>query len=95
MKTYRLYAVSEVAAQALADKAHAFLIANNPAYAGSVARGETLRWAKPKQELDKDGKPFGEFYIEVEDKCIDCFTGVEQQKLDQAGKDFLAARVAK
>lgn len=40
---------TQAAAQELADRCHAWLIANDAAYSSSVAAGKTLRWAIPRQ----------------------------------------------
>lgn len=42
-------------AQALADRIHQWLIANDRAYAKSVADGQTLRWDVPRQQVDEKG----------------------------------------
>lgn len=63
----RMYADTEAKAQALADRAHAFLIANDSAYAKSVGDGKTLRWATPMQ--DSAG-----WWIAVADRCAGAFT---------------------
>jgi hypothetical protein len=39
--------LTENDAKAKADAIHAWLIANNPAYAKSVAGGQTTAWARP------------------------------------------------
>jgi hypothetical protein len=39
--------LTESDAKAKADAIHAWLVANNPAYAKSAADGQTLRWAIP------------------------------------------------
>lgn len=41
---------TQAEAQELADRCHAYLIANDPAYAASVAAGHTLQWAIPRQD---------------------------------------------
>lgn len=42
-------------AQAVANRIHNDLIADSPLYAASVAAGQTLRWAIPYQEKDRNG----------------------------------------
>lgn len=39
---------TQVAAQELADRCHAWLIANDEAYAASVVAGQTTAWAVPR-----------------------------------------------
>ena len=41
---------TQAAAQELADRCHARLIANDAAYAASVAAGQTLQWAIPAEQ---------------------------------------------
>lgn len=41
---------TEAEAQELADRCHAYLIANDEAYAASVAAGQTRQWAIPAQD---------------------------------------------
>lgn len=50
MSAWRLEFALEADAQTLADRVHAFMIANNRDYARSVGRGQTLRWAFPYQD---------------------------------------------
>lgn len=52
---------TQAEAQELADRCHAYLIANDPAYAASVEAGQTTAWAVPQEvfALDADGKPTG------------------------------------
>jgi hypothetical protein len=91
----KIYADSKAAADALQDKAHAFMIAADKNYAASVAAGHTKRWAIPQRDLDDKGQPVGDWYIFVEGKLLDAFAPVEHEKLDQVGKDELAAREAR
>lgn len=41
---------TQAEAQELADRCHAYLIANDPAYTASVAAGHTLQWAIPTHD---------------------------------------------
>jgi len=41
---------TQAEAQELATRCHEYLIANDPAYAASVAAGQTLQWAIPAQD---------------------------------------------
>lgn len=66
----KLYAISQAKAQEYADRAHAYLLANDSQYADSVAKGYTKRWAFPMQ--DKNG-----WYINVEERCIKEFSDTE------------------
>ena len=88
----RYIAASKADAEAAADKAHQHKIATDPAYAKSVAEGRTLRWSLPLQEVDKDGKPVGGYYIPVEERVLDAFNSVDQDKCDAQAKTVLAAR---
>lgn len=63
---------TEAAAQELADRCHAYLIANDAAYAASVAAGQTLRWAIPAQD---DGT--GLWAVVVDDRCLGALTPEE------------------
>jgi hypothetical protein len=63
-------------AQTFADKTHAWLIANNPAYARSVAIGQTLRWAFPYQ--DATPTVWG---VNVKDRCMGSLTVPEVSAL--------------
>ena len=87
----RLYATSQAAAQANADKAHAYLIASDEAYAASVAAGQTVRWAVPARDVDADGNPVGEWFIAVEPRCLGAFTDAELSRLDAEGLALLGA----
>lgn len=78
----RITAPTQAAAQALQDKAHAFMIANDPPYADSVAQGHTLRWAVPARDVDANGNPVGDWFIPVEDRCLGAFTADELLRVD-------------
>lgn len=58
-------------AQIFANKVHAQMIATNPAYAKSVAFGQTTAWAKPYQDRDSKGGVIGtSWYVNVKDRCL-------------------------
>ncbi len=62
---------TEAAAQELADRCHAHLIANDEAYAASVEAGQTLRWAIPTQQDD------GTWAVPVNERVFGCLTADE------------------
>ena len=65
----RLEFATQEEAQAAADKLHANMIAVDPDYASSVAKGHTTAWAIPDQERDADGKVIGpRWYVNVKDR---------------------------
>ena len=68
-------------AQAFCDKTHAQMIATNPAYAKSVADGQTARWDSPRQDLDDQGKPVGDPYVIVKDRIDPTLTPAERSKI--------------
>lgn len=63
---------TEAEAQELADRCHAWLIANDPAYAASVAAGQTLQWAIPTQDEDT-----GLWQVPVSERVYPCLTSDE------------------
>lgn len=63
------YLPNQNAAQTAADQAHAYLIANDAAYADSVAKGHTTCWCNPAEDE-------GGWYILVEPRLYPCF-GIE------------------
>jgi hypothetical protein len=67
----RIEAPTEAAAQALQDRVHSALIAGSPAYARSVAAGQTLRWAYPM----RDG---GAWSILLKDRALFALTPGER-----------------
>lgn len=91
----KLFAASEFAAQALADKAHAYLVEHDAGYAESVAAGRTTQWAMPTRELDDKGEPISDWHIPIEPRCIDAFDAAELEHLDAEGLQFMAARERK
>jgi hypothetical protein len=75
----RLEFDTKAAAQSKADAIHAWLIANDAAYAASVASGQTLRWAIPRQDVDKDGNVIGtKWHIAVKGRCMGALTAQEK-----------------
>jgi len=88
----RIYTSTEAQAQALADKAHAYLIERDAGYAKSVEAGRTTQWAVPTRDLDDNGEPVSDWYIPIEPRCIDAFESAELERLDAEGLEFVAAR---
>lgn len=64
-------------AQSFCDKTHAALIAEDAPYAKSVAAGQTVRWDSPRFDLDANGKPTGQPYVIVKDRCAPTLTPAE------------------
>lgn len=76
----KLTNTSKSKAQAWADKAHDYMIANDTAYAQSVKDGQTTAWDVPQQELDGDGKIIDPLWsITLADCCIGAFTAAERK----------------
>lgn len=76
----KLYAPTKAKAQEYADRAHAYLLENNAAYAADVAAGNTVRWAEPMQDrvgatLSNPGTPSGDWWIVVDARCEGAFKG--------------------
>lgn len=63
---------TEAEAYELADRCHAFLIANDEAYADSVAEGYTLQWAIPAQD-----EATGLWQVPVSERVYGCLTPEE------------------
>lgn len=63
---------TQAEAQELADRCHAYLLANDPAYAASVAAGHTLQWAIPAQD-----KETGLWSVPVSERVYPCLTSEE------------------
>lgn len=63
---------TEAEAQELADRCHAYLIANDSAYAASVAAGQTTAWAIPS--LDEET---GLWSVPVTERVYPCLTKAE------------------
>jgi hypothetical protein len=66
----KIYYTTEKEAQAAADKAHAYLIANDAGYAKSVDAGQTKHWSIP----EFDGK---QWFILAEAKVASEFPSVD------------------
>lgn len=64
---------TESASQELAGRIHAYLIANDEAYALSVEGGHTLRWAIPSQDEDT-----GMWSVPVSPRCVGALTDSER-----------------
>jgi len=56
-------------AQELADRCHAYLLANDPAYTASVEAGHTLQWAIPTQDEES-----GLWQVPVNERVYPCLT---------------------
>ena len=66
-------------ADTLAARVHTWMIANNAAYANSVTRGRTLRWAFSYQDLDTAGTPERpEWHVNLKARSFDALTGPEK-----------------
>lgn len=63
---------TQAEAQELADRCHVWLIDNDPAYAESVAAGQTLQWAIPTQ-----GEDSGLWSVPVNERVFPCLTKAE------------------
>ncbi len=72
---------TQTEAQELADRCHAYLIANDPAYAASVEAGQTLQWAIPAEafEMQEDGTrgAFLGWQVPVNERVYPCLTADE------------------
>lgn len=78
----RLAFATQGLAQAFADRVHAWMIANNLDYAGSVAAGQTTAWAKPYQDLDKFGVPLDTlWYINLKERSVTACSAPERAAL--------------
>jgi len=84
----KLYSLTQATAQARADSLHTRMLATDPAYAASVARGQTLRWCQPLQDMSIPAQigdlpvPLSAFwYCRVNARCAGVLTGGEQTKL--------------
>lgn len=74
----KYYFATKAAAQSKADAIHAWIVANNTGYAGSVTKGQTLRWDVPHQDLDDKGQPIGtQWYVNIDQKCNGALTAQE------------------
>lgn len=70
----RLEFATRLLAQAFADDVHSRMVANDSAYARSVASGQTLRWAIPYQ----DGLLW---YVNLKQRADKILTTVERTAL--------------
>lgn len=71
-------------AQARADEMHQWLIANKRLYAESVASGHTLRWAIPRQEVDRDGNVIdANWHVPVDERVIGALKPEERAKIPE------------
>lgn len=58
------------AAQDAAKAIHDKMVAGNPAYASSVTKGNTARWAVPYQDKDASDVPIDtKWHVTVKDRC--------------------------
>ena len=67
----RLEFNTQAEAQAKADAIHAWLLANDTAYAASVYAGNTVKWADAVQDVDESGKPI--WYVPVSSRCAGAY----------------------
>jgi len=67
---------TEAAAQELADRCHAWLFANDTAYAASVAAGQTTAWAIPTQAESADA-----WTVPVTERVLGALTDAERAEL--------------
>jgi hypothetical protein len=58
----RLRYATRLEAGTKANDIHAWMIANVPSYAASVAAGQTTKWANAYQDLDDAGVPISSFW---------------------------------
>ena len=88
----RLEFSTQEEAQAFADKMHANMIAVDPEYAKSVAKGHTTAWAIPYQERDEAGKVIGTlWYVNVKDRGRKAAEPGDLVKLKPFSKPVLVA----
>lgn len=67
---------TEAAAQELADRCHTWLIANDAAYAASVAAGQTVAWAIPQPTESADA-----WTVTVTERVLGALTDAERAEL--------------
>jgi hypothetical protein len=66
-------------AQAMADKIHQWMIANDAAYAQSVKDGHTTAWAIPYQDKDKDNKVINpDWFVNVKERSVKSLSAAEE-----------------
>ena len=75
---------TQAAAQELADRCHEYLIANDQAYAASVAAGHTLQWAIPAPVYANAEQGFNDsesvaigWSVPVNERVFGCLTAEE------------------
>lgn len=79
MSAWRLQAASQSAQQTLADRIHAWLIANSTDYSRSVSAGQTLRWAVPYQMRDQNGNVIDpNWQVNIKDRSYNALTAPEK-----------------
>ena len=66
----------QATAQAKADAIHAWLISNDSAYAASVSKGQTVRWAIPRN-IDDAGNPIVGWHVVVKNRALGALTALE------------------
>lgn len=66
-------------AQALADRIHSWMLANDRNYAASVASGQTKQWAIPHQIKDEAGNVTdARWFVGVKERCLGALTDEER-----------------
>jgi hypothetical protein len=66
-------------AQAMADKIHEWMIANDAAYAQSVKDGHTKAWAIPYQDKDEDNKIISPaWFVNVKERSVNSLSAAEE-----------------
>jgi len=78
----KLEFATEKSAQALCDRMHDWMLANDINYAASVASGQTTAWAKPFQVKDEKGKVLNPAWcVTVKPKCMGALTAQEKSQV--------------
>ncbi len=79
----RLLLPNQAAAQGKATAIHNALLAQNSDYAASVARGNTVRWAVPYQDLDAiGGSPINSnWYVNCKTRMLGSLSGPDRAAL--------------
>lgn len=98
----KLYSLTQADAQSRADDLHQRMIQGNPAYAGQVQRGDTVKWGDPAQDYKTD-TPIGQppvlastlWYVAVTQRMLDAniLVSAETAKLVPDGQVGTAADV--
>lgn len=74
----KYYFATKGEAQSKADAIHAYIVANNSAYAKSVTDGKTVRWDVPHQDLDDKGQPVDtQWFVFLKPKGLGALTAQE------------------